>query len=195
MFLAMLVLASDGASAQTAPVTPPAKPPSNPIVIAHRGASGLRPEHTLASYVLAIDQGADFIEPDLVPTKDDVLVARHENDITDTTDVAAHPEFADRKTVKTIDGAKHDGWFVEDFTLAELKTLRAKERLPATPSGQRSIRRPVRNPDARRGHRSGEASPRRHLSRDQAPDLFREHRPPDRRVAGRTVEDGGLGFA
>jgi glycerophosphoryl diester phosphodiesterase len=100
------------------------------IVIAHRGASGERPEHTLLSYSRAIEQGADFIEPDLVPTKDDVLVARHENDITDTTDVADHPEFASRKTSKTIDGATHKGWFTEDFTLAELKTLRAKERLP-----------------------------------------------------------------
>ena len=103
---------------------------SPPIVIAHRGASGLRPEHTLASYELAIDQGADVIEPDLVPTKDGVLVARHENDITDTTDVADHPEFAARKATKTIDGEVHTGWFTEDLTLAELKTLRAKERLP-----------------------------------------------------------------
>ncbi|MES2058797.1 MAG: glycerophosphodiester phosphodiesterase [Pseudomonadota bacterium] len=100
------------------------------IVIAHRGASGLRPEHTIASYTLAIEQGADFIEPDLVLTRDNVFVARHENDITGTTDVATHPEFADRKKTKLIDGEKHDGWFTEDFTLAELKTLRAKERLP-----------------------------------------------------------------
>lgn len=104
--------------------------PERPIVIAHRGLSGERPEHTLASYERAIEVGADFIEPDLVLTKDDVFVARHENDITDTTDVAAHPEFADRKAVKTIDGERHEGWFTEDFTLAELKTLRAKERLP-----------------------------------------------------------------
>ena len=101
-----------------------------PIVIAHRGASGLRPEHTIGAYELAIDAGADFIEPDLVPTKDDVLVARHENEISGTTDVAAHPAFADRRTTKTIDGASVAGWFVEDFTLAELKTLRARERLP-----------------------------------------------------------------
>lgn len=106
------------------------KPFPTPIVIAHRGASGSRPEHTLAAYELAIDQGADFIEPDLVPTKDDVLVARHENAIAETTDVASHPEFADRRTTKTIDGQTITGWFVEDFTLAELKTLRAKERLP-----------------------------------------------------------------
>ena len=101
-----------------------------PIVIAHRGASGERPEHTLLSYQRAIEQGADFIEPDLVPTKDGVLVARHENNITETTNVADHPEFAARKATKTIDGETMTGWFTEDFTLAELKTLRAKERLP-----------------------------------------------------------------
>jgi glycerophosphoryl diester phosphodiesterase len=100
------------------------------IVIAHRGASGERPEHTLGSYSLAIAQGADYIEPDLVLTKDGVLVARHENEISETTDVADKAEFADRKTSKTIDGQKMTGWFTEDFTLAELKTLRAKERLP-----------------------------------------------------------------
>ncbi|WP_298808502.1 glycerophosphodiester phosphodiesterase [uncultured Sphingomonas sp.] len=103
---------------------------SPPIVIAHRGASGERPEHTLASYARAIEQGADVIEPDLVPTNDDVLVARHENEISETTDVAAHPKFAARRTTKTIDGQTLTGWFTEDFTLAELKTLRAKERLP-----------------------------------------------------------------
>src|SRR3546814_16785700 len=101
-----------------------------PIVIAHRGASGERPEHTLASYELAIEQGADFIEPDLVLTGDGVLVARHENEISETTDVADHPEYANRKTTKTIDGKAVTGWFTEDFTLAELKTLRAKERIP-----------------------------------------------------------------
>lgn len=103
---------------------------SSPIVIAHRGASGERPEHTLAAYDLAIREGADVIEPDLVPTKDGHLVARHENEISGTTDVASHPEFADRKTTKTIDGQTETGWFTEDFTLAELKTLRARERLP-----------------------------------------------------------------
>jgi len=102
----------------------------NVIVIAHRGASGERPEHTLASYTLAIEQGADYIEPDLVLTKDGVLVARHENEISETTNVADKAEFAGRKTTKTIDGQKMTGWFTEDFTLAELKTLRAKERLP-----------------------------------------------------------------
>jgi len=101
-----------------------------PTLYAHRGASALFPEHTLAAYARAIQDGADFIEPDLVCTRDGVLVARHENAITDTTDVAAHPEFAGRKTRKTIDGQAHEGWFVSDFTLAELKTLRAVERLP-----------------------------------------------------------------
>ena len=102
-----------------------------PLVVGHRGASGYRPEHTLASYELAIEMGADYIEPDLVSTKDHQLVARHENDITGTTDVASHPEFADRRTTKTIDGNPITGWFTEDFTFAELRTLRAKERLPA----------------------------------------------------------------
>jgi glycerophosphoryl diester phosphodiesterase len=103
---------------------------AEPLVIGHRGASGYRPEHTLASYQLAIDLGADYIEPDLVSTKDRVLVARHENEIGGTTDVAAHPEFASRRTTKVIDGVSITGWFTEDFTLAELKTLRAKERIP-----------------------------------------------------------------
>uniref|UniRef100_UPI003D7424EA glycerophosphodiester phosphodiesterase n=1 Tax=Micromonospora haikouensis TaxID=686309 RepID=UPI003D7424EA len=101
-----------------------------PLVIGHRGASGYRPEHTLEAYRLAIRMGADYIEPDLVPTKDGQLVARHENEISGTTDVAAHPEFAARKATKTIDGVSVTGWFTEDFTLAELRTLRAKERLP-----------------------------------------------------------------
>ncbi len=99
-----------------------------PIVIAHRGASGHRPEHTLAAYSLAIDMGADFIEPDLVITKDSVLVARHENEIGGTTDVAVR--FPARKTTRTIEGRSVIGWFAEDFTLAELGTLRVKERLP-----------------------------------------------------------------
>lgn len=100
------------------------------LVIAHRGASGERPEHTLAAYERAIDQGADYIEPDLVVTKDLVLVAGHENELSGTTDVSASEEFADRKRSKTIDGKLVSGWFAEDFTLAELRTLRAKERLP-----------------------------------------------------------------
>ena len=101
-----------------------------PLVIGHRGASGYRPEHTLASYELAIQMGADYIEPDIVSTKDGVLIARHENDISETTDVGNVREFANRKTTKKIDGREVTGWFIEDFTLAEIKTLRAKERLP-----------------------------------------------------------------
>ena len=122
-----------------------ARPPAAPVkptVIGHRGASGYLPEHTLASYWMAIEQGADYVEPDLVSTKDGVLVARHENAIAivnpttgalieATTDVMDRPEFASRKTTKSIDGNSITGWFTEDFTLAELKTLRAKERLPA----------------------------------------------------------------
>jgi glycerophosphoryl diester phosphodiesterase len=100
---------------------------SRPIIIGHRGASGHRPEHTLASYRLAAEMGADFVEPDLVSTKDGVLIARHENEIGGTTDVAA--KFPDRKTTKTIDGQAMTGWFTEDLTLAEIKTLRANERL------------------------------------------------------------------
>ena len=99
-------------------------------MIAHRGASGYRPEHTLAAYELAIRQCADAIEPDVVSTKDGVLVARHENEISGTTDVPSRPEFADRRTTKTIDGVSVTGWFTEDFTLADLRTLRAVERLP-----------------------------------------------------------------
>lgn len=112
-----------------------AAPPRKPLVIAHRGASGERPEHTLMAYRLAISQGADFIEPDLVITSDGHLVVRHENEIGGTTDVAKHPEFANRKRTKVIDGEKLDGWFTEDFTLVELKTLRARERLPALRKG------------------------------------------------------------
>ena len=104
---------------------------AEPLIIAHRGASGERPEHTLAAYERAIDQGADYIEPDLVLTRDGVLVARHENEIGGTTDVADHPEFAARKATRTIDGQQVTGWFTEDFTLAELRTLRARERLAA----------------------------------------------------------------
>lgn len=98
-----------------------------PLIIAHRGASGHRPEHTIEGYTLAIEMGADVIEPDLVSTKDGVLIARHENEIGTTTDVA--DKFPARKTTKTVDGASVTGWFTEDFTIAEIKTLRAKERL------------------------------------------------------------------
>src|SRR5690348_11164800 len=105
-------------------------------VIAHRGASALRPEHTLAAYAQAIADGADFIEPDLVMSRDGVLLARHENEIGSTTDVADHPEFAARRTSRQVDGETVSGWFSEDFTLAELKTLRARERLPQWRSTQ-----------------------------------------------------------
>ena len=121
------------------PVTPVAveKPlAARVLVIGHRGASALRPEHTLAAYAQAIADGADFIEPDLVMTRDGVLVARHENEIGSTTNVAEHLEFAARKTRKTIDGETVSGWFSEDFSLAELKTLRARERLPKLRSTQ-----------------------------------------------------------
>jgi len=105
-------------------------PPFAPLVIGHRGAPGYRPEHTRASYEMAFALGADAVEPDLVATRDGVLVIRHENEISGTTDVAKHPEFADRRTTKEIDGANLTGWFTEDFTWAELSTLRAVERLP-----------------------------------------------------------------
>jgi glycerophosphoryl diester phosphodiesterase len=101
-----------------------------PLIIGHRGASGYRPEHTLASYELAIQMGADYIEPDVVSTKDGILIARHENDITQTTNVSEKPEFASHKTTKKIDNKDVTGWFTEDFTLEEIKTLRAEERLP-----------------------------------------------------------------
>ncbi|WP_197319681.1 glycerophosphodiester phosphodiesterase [Saccharomonospora sp. NB11] len=100
------------------------------VIVGHRGASGYRPEHTLASYELAARMGADYIEPDLVTTSDGVLVTRHEPEIGGTTDVSRRPEFADRKTTKLVDGEPVTGWFAEDFTLAELKTLRAVERIP-----------------------------------------------------------------
>lgn len=102
------------------------------LVIAHRGASGYRPEHTLASYRLAIALGADYVEPDLVSTRDGVLVARHENEIGHTTDIARRPELASRMTTKVVDGREISGWFTEDLTLAELKSLRAIERMPET---------------------------------------------------------------
>jgi len=119
-----------GTFAMPTPSAPTRPIAAKVLVIGHRGASALRPEHTLASYAVAIRDGADFVEPDLVATKDGVLVVRHENEIGGTTDVAAHPEFAARRTTKTIDGQSIGGWFTEDFTLAELKTLRARERLP-----------------------------------------------------------------
>jgi glycerophosphoryl diester phosphodiesterase len=110
---------------------PAAAQPDEMLIIAHRGSSAERPEHTLAAYERAIDQGADYVEPDLVATKDLVLVSRHENDLSETTDVATREEFEDRRREKTIDGQRITGWFAEDFTLAELRTLRAKERIPS----------------------------------------------------------------
>ena len=106
-----------------------------PLVIAHRGASGYHPEHTLSAYRIAVGLGADGVEPDLVATKDGVLVIRHENEISRTTDVAAHPEFSERRTTKTVDGKVLTGWFTEDFTWDELKTLRATEPLPGIRHG------------------------------------------------------------
>ena len=106
------------------------EPRPKPLVFGHRGACALRPEHTLASYALAIADGADYVEPDLCITRDGVLVIRHEPEISGTTDVAAHPEFASRRTSKVVDGETMEGWFLTDFTLPELKTLRARERLP-----------------------------------------------------------------
>ncbi|MEW1956637.1 glycerophosphodiester phosphodiesterase family protein [Kineococcus sp. NPDC059986] len=126
-------LASVPLTAAPSSATPPRRPGhgwASPFVVGHRGASAYRPEHTVASWELAARLGADVVEPDLVPTKDGVLVCRHEPEISGTTDVAAHPEFADRRTTKTIDGVAYTGWFTEDLTFAELRTLRAVERLP-----------------------------------------------------------------
>lgn len=161
---ACIVIAVAGAPPVTA-----AEPAAadRPIVIAHRGASADRPEHTIGAYRLAIEQGADYVEPDLVITKDGVLVARHENEIGETTDVASRPEFANRRTTRMIDGEKVTGWFTEDFTLAELKTLRARERIaklrPANTAfdGQETIPTLdeiidlVQAEEARRGRRIG----------------------------------------
>lgn len=131
MLIPLLALAAC-ASSPTPPTAGAAVPDvERPLLIAHRGASAVMPEHTLAAYARAIDDGADAIEPDLVSTRDGVLVARHENEIGGTTDIAAHPEFAARRTRKQIDGEWVDGWFTDDFTLAELKTLRAREPRPA----------------------------------------------------------------
>jgi glycerophosphoryl diester phosphodiesterase len=109
------------------------KAENNPLVIGHRGASGYLPEHTLESYALAIRQGADYVEPDLVATKDGRLIARHEPNITNTTDVASRPEFAGRRTTKNVDGVDETGWFASDFTLKEIKTLRARQTFPERP--------------------------------------------------------------
>lgn len=125
-----LLLTMAGCVSAPIPPEPAPMPASRALVIGHRGASALRPEHTLEAYRKAIEDGADLIEPDLVSTRDGVLVARHENEISGTTDVSSRPEFASRRTTRTIDGERITGWFTEDFSLAELKTLRARERLP-----------------------------------------------------------------
>lgn len=140
MIRALVILALLGAAGGAA-----AQPPAAwltltgapPIVIGHRGAPGYRPEHTLASYDLAIALGVDFIEPDLVSTRDGVLIARHENEISGTTDVAE--KFPERRTRKLIDGKPVEGWFSEDFTLAEIRTLRARERLPSRNQGWNGV--------------------------------------------------------
>ncbi len=144
--LALVGIAGTGHAARRMKPAPTPSPtlrpmpprPAKPLVLAHRGASALRPEHTLASYAKAIADGADFIEPDLVMTRDGVMIARHENNIAETTDIASHPEFAARRTTKVIDGQAQTGWFTEDFTFAELKTLRARERLGALRPESRS---------------------------------------------------------
>ncbi len=115
----------------SSPSQPWSRPDAHPLVIGHRGASGYRPEHTVAAYEMAFELGADFVEPDIVATRDGVLVIRHENEISGTTDVAGHPEFRDRRTTKIIDGISLTGWFTEDFSWAELRTLRCIERVPA----------------------------------------------------------------
>ena len=155
-------------------------PASTPIVIGHRGASGYRPEHTLESYRLAIEQGADYIEPDLVSTKDGVLVARHENEISGTTDVAEHPEFAGRRTTKTIDGAASPAGSPRTSRWPRSRRC-ARRSACRSCARQHALRRAVRGADLRRGPRPGEARaarPRdRRLPGDQAPDLLRRHRP------------------
>lgn len=127
--LISLVGCNDDDKTENSPTTPEYQLPKI-LVVGHRGASALRPEHTLASYQKAIDDGADFIEPDLVSTQDGVLVARHENEIGGTTNVSTLSQFADRKTTKNIDGKDLTGWFTEDFTLSELQQLKARERIP-----------------------------------------------------------------
>ena len=135
----LLPLLASAALAPQAEANPPldrqAGSAPRPLVIGHRGASGHVPEHTLAAYALAILEGADYIELDLVMTRDGQLVSRHDNELGLTTDVARHPEFAERRRTQDIDGQSLTGWFSEDFTLAELKTLRAIERIPAIRPG------------------------------------------------------------
>jgi glycerophosphoryl diester phosphodiesterase len=121
------------------PFARPPSPTAEPIVIGHRGAAGYLPEHTLAGYALAVFQGADFIEPDLVMTKDGYLIARHEPILDETTDVSAHPEFASRRVTKVLDGFPVTAWWSEDFTLAEIKQLKARERIPTVRPGNTRV--------------------------------------------------------
>ena len=130
MVIAPTPAAGTDATPEAAAATTVAPRADKALVIAHRGASAALPEHTLAAYLRAIEDGADYIEPDLVSTRDGVLVARHENEIGGTTDGAAHPAFADRRTTRTVDGHDIEGWFVEDFSFEELRTLRTRERIP-----------------------------------------------------------------
>jgi glycerophosphoryl diester phosphodiesterase len=131
---ALIGAACSFALAPLAAASPPPPPDDpHPLVIGHRGAAGYLPDHTLEGYALAIEQGADYIEPDLVSTSDGHLIARHEPNITGTTNVASHPEFADRRTTKNVDGVDEQGWFASDFTLAEIKTLRAVQPLAERP--------------------------------------------------------------
>lgn len=140
IMLAILLFVGSPVLAQSVPAAESSAPASPvPMVIAHRGASGERPEHTRAAYDLAIDQGADVIEPDLVMSMDGVLIVRHENEISETTDVADRAEFADRRKTRTVEGQEITGWFTEDFTLAELKSLRARERLPQLRPGNQAF--------------------------------------------------------
>jgi glycerophosphoryl diester phosphodiesterase len=185
----LLSLAVAPSVAMSAESSTPAVPKVS--VYGHRGASALLPEHTLASYAQAIADGADYIEPDLVMTRDGVMVARHENEIGGTTDVASHPEFASRRTSKVIDGQKVDGWFTEDFTLAELKTLYARERLPELRSTAYDGQFRIASLDeilAFLVQQAGRQPWHRPGAGDQAPDLLPVHRPADgRQAAGRAA--------
>ena len=176
---AVASVAGSTANARSGPPARTAGTVAGPLVIGHRGASGYRPEHTLASYELAARMGADFIEPDLVSTKDHVLVARHENEISGTTDVATSPSSPRRRPPRRSTASAVTGWFTEDFTLAELKTLRAVERLPAVRQRQHPLQRPVRGADLHRRCWTLRERLSKELRReigvypgDQAPDLL-----------------------
>ena len=157
-------------------------PRTRPLVIGHRGAPGYRPEHSRSSYDLALAMGVDAVEPDIVVSQDGVLVVRHENEISGTTDVADRPEFADRRTTKTIDGAELTGWFTEDFTWDELSTLRCRERLPKLRPSSASFddEQPVLRLrdvlDLVRAASLEQGRETRRRARDQARDLLRTSR-------------------